>query len=90
MRVGKGRAVTTKRRKAKGGSWNPKLTFAERDGGKLMTPAEVALVLGTNERHVWRLIGQGELPKVKVGPKVRVHVDDLDAYIEKQRVATER
>lgn len=81
-----------RKRKVKGGSWNPQQSFSERerDGGKLLTRAEVAQVLGTNERHVRRMVERGELPKVKVGPKVRVHIDDVEAYIEAQRVTAER
>ena len=81
---------TKKKSKAQDLSWKPKRPFAERDGGLLMTPEEAADVLGTTERHIWRLIRQGELPKVKIGDKVRVHKDDVAAYVEQQRIPAER
>lgn len=65
-------------------SAKPKRTLAER-GGRLMTPEEVADELACTERQVWRLIGNGELRRTRVGKLVRVHRDDLDAYIARQR-----
>lgn len=58
--------------------------FAERKG-KAMTIPEVADYLGVTERMVRRLIADGRLPKLKVGRLVRVHVDDLDNYVARQR-----
>lgn len=78
--------MATKRRKTRDMSWKPTRPFAERDGAVLLTPEEAADVLGTKLRHVWDLLNRGDIPKTRVGKKVRVHIDDLDAYIEKQRV----
>ena len=63
---------------------DPKRPFSERNG-KLMIPAEAADYLGVTERQVRRLIGRHDLPRVKVGGLVRVHIEDLDAYIDAQR-----
>jgi excisionase family DNA binding protein len=50
-----------------------------------MIPAEVADYLGVTERQAWRLIRRGDIPKIRVGGLVRVHVDDLELYIEARR-----
>ena len=63
---------------------DPARPYAERQG-KLVTPAEAGDYLGVTERQVWRLLGRGDLPKIKVGGLVRVHVDDLEIYIDAQR-----
>lgn len=78
------------RRKAQDLSWSPKRPFTERDGGKVLTPEEVADVLGTKVRHVWDMMNRGDLPKLKIGGKVRVHIEDVEAYIESRRVSPER
>ncbi|HEX6681089.1 MAG TPA: helix-turn-helix domain-containing protein [Gaiellaceae bacterium] len=63
----------------------PKLRpFSERNG-KGMTIREVADELGVTEKMVRRLLASGQLKKMKVGRLVRVHVDDLAAYIAKAR-----
>jgi excisionase family DNA binding protein len=84
--------VATKRKKQRpvNPGWNPKRPFTERDGGKLLTREEVADVLGTTERHIREMIQRGDIPMTKVGPKVRIHKDDVDAYIEAQRVKAVR
>jgi excisionase family DNA binding protein len=63
---------------------DPKRPFGERVG-KLVTPAEAADYLGVTERQVWRLLGRRELPKVKVGGLVRIHIDDLEIYVDVRR-----
>jgi excisionase family DNA binding protein len=67
-----------------GASTKPKRSYAERNGA-FMTPEEVADELACTERMVRRLIGYGELRSTKVGKLVRVHRNDLDAYISQQR-----
>jgi excisionase family DNA binding protein len=63
----------------------PKLRpFSERNG-KGMTIQEVADELGVTEKMVRRLLASGQLKKMKVGRLVRIHVDDLSAYIAKAR-----
>jgi excisionase family DNA binding protein len=71
--------------KQRGVSASPKKSFAER-GGVLMTVAEGGDYLGVTERQMWRLLNTRAIPKTKVGGLVRVHIDDLNAYIESQRV----
>lgn len=41
--------------------------------------------LGTTPSHLRRLRVRGELPHVRIGRKVRYHLDDLDAFIDAQR-----
>ena len=77
-------AATRQKARPVGVTADPKRPFSERNG-KLMIPAEAADYLGVSERQVWRLIGRKDLPRVKVGKLVRVHIDDLDAYIDARR-----
>jgi excisionase family DNA binding protein len=69
-------------------SAKPKRAWGERDG-KLLTPEEAGWYLGCTERQVRRLIAERKLARVKVGKLVRVKIDDLDAYIDAQRVPAE-
>ncbi len=78
-------ANETNGRAYKGGaSAKPKRSYAERKGS-LMTDEEVADELAVTARMVRRLIGRGELRGTKIGKLVRVHHDDLDVYIARQR-----
>jgi excisionase family DNA binding protein len=70
--------------------WDPRRPLSERDGALLYTRKEVADVLGTTERHVRRMIEAHTLPVTKIGGKVRIHKDDLAAYIKAQRVPPKR
>ena len=54
--------------------------------GQLLRVEQVAERLNVPVRWVWRAIAQGTLTKRKVGKYVRIHPDDLTAYIEQQRV----
>lgn len=53
----------------------------------LLNVHEVAERLAVSEVLVYRLLDRGEIPKIKVGGAVRVHPDDLGAYIDRQRQA---
>lgn len=55
---------------------------------KLLTLREVAGALQVSERTIRRLINQGDLAGFKVGDRgqVRVKSEDLEAYLERQRV----
>ena len=75
--------MTTKKSRA---SASPKRPYSEREG-VLLTVAEAADYLGITERHMWRLLWEDEVRKTKVRSLVRVHIDDLNAYIEQQRGA---
>jgi excisionase family DNA binding protein len=46
---------------------------------------EVAAILGVSARTVRRLIAAGELLACRLGRLVRVHPDDLAAYVNRQR-----
>jgi excisionase family DNA binding protein len=47
----------------------------------LFSKDEVATITNTSIHHVERAIKSGALRKTKLGRLVRVHVDDLEAYI---------
>jgi excisionase family DNA binding protein len=48
----------------------------------LLTAGEVALILRVSCRTVWRMIGDGRLPPVRVGRAVRVHPDAVATLIK--------
>ena len=55
---------------------------------KLLTIREVADALQVAERTIRRLVNRGDLVGFKVGDRgqVRVKSEDLEAYLERQRV----
>lgn len=46
-----------------------------------MTVAEVARVLRISNMTVYRLIGAGQLPAVRVGKSYRLREEDVDRYL---------
>lgn len=55
---------------------------------KLLTLREIAESLQVSERTIRRLVNRGDLAGFKVGDRgqVRVKSEDLEAYLERQRV----
>lgn len=55
---------------------------------KLFTLREIAEALQVSERTIRRLVSRGDLTGFKVGDRgqLRVKSEDLDAYLERQRV----
>jgi excisionase family DNA binding protein len=47
----------------------------------LLTREQAADRLGTTERHVRRLVERGILTSVRLGGKVRIRTDDLEACV---------
>ncbi len=56
----------------------------------IMTIKEVAEYLKLNEKTAYRLAAEGKVPGFKVGGAWRFHKSDLDAWIKKQKRATEK
>jgi len=54
----------------------------------LLTASEVARILGLGTSTIYQLIRQGALASVRFGRAVRVLPDDLQAFIEANRVNT--
>jgi len=51
----------------------------------LLKPSEVAQRLGIGKTKVYDLIGRGELPTLRLGPRcLRVSASALDIWIERQ------
>lgn len=48
--------------------------------------AGAAEYLGTSERHVRRLANERQVPYFKLGAKLRFPPDDLDAWLDAQRI----
>lgn len=61
-------------------------TGAEESGTEWMTPAEVARTLRVSAETVRVMCKGGELPAAKIRNQYRIHVDDLRAYLEAQRI----
>jgi len=57
------------------------------DGGKghLLTVRAVAGRLGVCTATVYKLVGQGDLPHVRVSNAIRIAQDDLAAYVVRCR-----
>ena len=53
---------------------------------RLYTLHEAAIYLGRSTWSVRRLIWEGELPSVRARGRVHVDVNDLDAFVEKNKV----
>jgi excisionase family DNA binding protein len=53
---------------------------------RLLDATEAAWYLNVTPRWIRSAWGQRKLPAVKVGRAVRFRVEDLDAYVEAQRV----
>jgi excisionase family DNA binding protein len=58
-----------------------------RGAGALLTVRDVAAQLGVCTATVYRLVGEGHLPHVRVLNAIRVAPGDLAAFVEAQRWA---
>ena len=56
----------------------------------MFRPAECADAIGVSRSKVYELIAAGEIPSVKVGGCVRVPVDALRAWIDRQLEARQQ
>jgi excisionase family DNA binding protein len=50
----------------------------------LLRPIEAAEAIGIGRSKVYELLASGELPSIRIGGSVRVPVDALRAWIERQ------
>lgn len=59
------------------------ISLAREDHAKarFLTVAEVAAQLRVSNMTVYRLIGAGQLPAVRVGKSYRLREDDVDKYL---------
>ncbi len=57
-----------------------------KDGTRLLTTDEVAVMLGTGPRFVRRLVTERRIPFIKVGRHVRFTASDVTDFIEAGRV----
>lgn len=58
------------------------------DGSPAITVREVAAYLNVDEKTVYRLAKRGELPGFKVAGTWRFKKSDIDAWIERQKLAS--
>ncbi|MCX6549742.1 MAG: helix-turn-helix domain-containing protein [Acidobacteria bacterium] len=49
-----------------------------------LTPTEVLVRLRVNVKTLYRLIGHGELPAVRIGRQWRVRPHDLESWLRRQ------
>jgi excisionase family DNA binding protein len=59
-------------------------------GPRLLEVHEVAYYLKTSQEFVRRKIRDGKLAAIRVGAHLRVHPQDLEAYLEACRIAHTR
>jgi excisionase family DNA binding protein len=69
------------------GSWRLGVVEGGGGAGALLTVRDVAAQLGVCTATVYRLVGEGQLPHVRVLNAIRVAPRDLEAFIEAQRRA---
>jgi len=50
----------------------------------MMTVREAAEKMSVSTKTVYRLMGSGQLRKVKIGRSTRISEDDLNGYLEQQ------
>jgi excisionase family DNA binding protein len=50
----------------------------------LLRPVEAAEAIGIGRSKVYELLASGELPSIRIGGSVRVPVDALRAWIDRQ------
>lgn len=63
-----------------------------RNLAQLLTPAEVAAMLGIKEQTLtaWRCRGSQELEYIRVGRCIRYRAEAIEAFLEKQTVGAVR
>jgi len=59
----------------------------ERGALQLLSVHEVCQQLGMGKSWVYRRLGSGEIPSVKLGRSIKIRRDDLEAYLEQHRHA---
>jgi excisionase family DNA binding protein len=55
----------------------------------LLTPDEVANLLGLGRTKVYALLGSGSLPCVRIGNRLRIPVEGLRDWVARQHAAGE-
>ena len=53
-----------------------------------LTPTDVLQRLRVNSRTLYRLMGEGQLPAVRIGRQWRVRPSDFDLWLRRQSTAT--
>lgn len=66
------------------------MTRVDSAAGSLYSVREVASRLGVHPETVRRLIHDGRLEAVRVGRVLRIHGDELDRFLARQRVKPQR
>ena len=56
---------------------------------RLLKATEVARILNISRSLVYRLIHTGKIPHIRINQAVRIHNDDLNRFIEGNRIETD-
>ena len=74
------------RKGAKDAQDNRQWVARNRNLAQLLTPAEVAKILGIKEQTLtaWRCLGSQELEYIKIGRCIRYHPGAVEAYLQRQ------
>lgn len=59
----------------------------ERDQVRWLSTREAAGELGITTRTLYRLIDSGQIPAYKFGRVIRLKAEEVDAFIERSRIA---
>jgi len=52
----------------------------------LLTPKQTAVILAISPRKLWGMTASGEIPHIRLGRCVRYSVDDLQRFIDAQKI----
>lgn len=61
-------------------------TAANGIGHKLLTPDELAEYLGCKKKSVYKFVAERRLPFVKLGRLLRFDLEDIKAWVQKNKV----
>jgi excisionase family DNA binding protein len=60
---------------------------ANSNGSALLSPEQVATACGLSRRAVYRAIDRGELTAFRLCSRLRIHPDDVEAWVQANQIA---
>ncbi len=62
----------------------------DREGGRLISPAQLQDWLGCGRTKTYELLHRGEIRSYRIGRLVRVRAEDVEEYLDRNRYGTWR
>ena len=60
------------------------------DSQRLLKASEVARILNISKSMVYRLMKNGKIPYVRINQAFRIHPEDLDKFLEGNRIEADK